>query len=138
MGREQPISIISIRAAWCRRLFRAEGTGDHGWGCHSLEESRMSGVWVDAAEQSLLLAPVECVIIAPWTFPCLPEPWALHREPGTPLPLLPCRGSVVGNTASTGSQQSPLPVCQPLTEGSEWKVTGAAPPRAAIRHQAAS
>lgn len=92
-----------------------------------------AGCWIDAAEQRLLLVPVDCVVTAPWTFPCLPEPWALHSEPGTPLHLLPCTGLVVGNTASTGGQQSPLPGCQPLTEGSDpggrVEVTGAAPLR---------
>lgn len=79
---------------------------------------------------SLLLVPVDCVVTAPWTFLCLPEPWALHSEPGTPLHLLPCRGGVVGNTASSGGQQSPLPGCQALTESSDRggraEVTGAA------------
>lgn len=104
-------------AAWCRRLFRAEGAE----ACLGLAQPRgeQDGFWIDAGEQSLLLVPVDCVVIAPQTFPCLPEPWALHGEPGTPLHLLPCRGDVVGNTARMGNQQSPLPGCQPLTEGSD-------------------
>lgn len=47
VGREKPISVRAGRqagAAWCRKLFRAEGTWDHAWGWHSLEESRMG--WV--------------------------------------------------------------------------------------------
>lgn len=115
VGREKPISHQGLPGAGSFSEQKGHGTMPGagtawrraGWG----------GFWTDAAEHSLLSVPVDCVVIAPWTFPCLPEP--LHGEPGTPLHLLPCRGGVVGNTASTGSQQSPLPGCQPLTEDSD-------------------
>lgn len=102
-----------VQEAFQSRRDRGPGAGT-AW-----RRAGWAGFGVDAAEQSLLLVPVDCVVIAPWTLPCLPEPWALHGEPGTPLHLLPCRGGVVGNTAITGSQQSPLPGHQPLTEGSD-------------------